>query len=598
MKQLRLIWIIMCAWIFSGSPAFTQNIPDNRLVDWSVAGLENVFIYPDTVINVVDFGAAGDGINNDAGAIQNAINFFSGNAGIVLFPPGIYLLNSGISLNDSVVLKGSGSDSTTLRFNLNGVASNCINISGSTGGGFQPVLSNSQKSSEYIIVGDVSDFNTGDYAEIREENGNWDTNPVSWADYSVGQMVRIIRISDDTLFLRSPLRIDFSETLNPEIRKTIPRKYVTVESLKVQRMDEPAEGAGSNFNFSYAINCRIAGVESDHSVGAHINMHNSSNIEVSGCYVHDAFTYDGTGTRGYGVCMSMHTGECLIVNNIFKHLRHAMMVKTGSNGNVFSYNYSLEPYRSEPINDFSGDISLHGHFAFTNLFEGNIVQNIIIDHYWGPSGPYNTFLRNRAEWYGLIMTQDNGVSSDFQNFIGNEITENGYNFLIQLWYGLYYALKGSDHFEWGNNSGGEIIPSGTAEMGTTSLYLEYKPEFWDEEEAWLTIGWPIALNTGSIPAEVRFDSGAKLTVDPIPQIQQQITLIAGWSGISSFTDPYPGQLEFLFAPVLDNLEILYNFDGMFIPAQSVNTLNRWNYEKGYIVKMDQPMELLFLGGDI
>jgi hypothetical protein len=126
-------------------------------------------------------------------------------------------------------------------------------------------------------------------------------------------------------------------------------------------------------------------------MGAHVMIEYSKNIEVSGCYIHHSFGYDGSGTRGYGVCLRQHASDCLVENNFFRFLRHAMMVKEGANGNVFGYNYSIEPNRSEPIADFSGDISLHGHYAFANLFEGNIVQNIIIDQFWGQSGPHNTF---------------------------------------------------------------------------------------------------------------------------------------------------------------------------------------------------------------
>lgn len=119
-----------------------------------------------------------------------------------------------------------------------------------------------------------------------------------------------------------------------------------------------------------------------------------------------------------------------------------MMVKTGTNGNVFGYNYSIDPYRSETIHDYSGDVSLHGHYAFANLFEGNLVQNIIIDHYWGPSGPLNTFFRNRAELYGFIITSSDNPTNQ-QNIAGLEITNT--NFL----YGMY-TISGEDHFEYGN----------------------------------------------------------------------------------------------------------------------------------------------------
>src|SRR5438309_11771631 len=101
-----------------------------------------------------------------------------------------------------------------------------------------------------------------------------------------------------------------------------------------------------------------------------------------------------------------------------------MMVKQGANGNVFAYNYSIEPTLTEWLYDASGDISVHGDYPFANLFEGNIVQTLYIDQTWGPGGPYNTFFRNREDLYGIIITQGN-VTTDKNNFVGNEITNTG-----------------------------------------------------------------------------------------------------------------------------------------------------------------------------
>ncbi|MCK4287762.1 MAG: T9SS type A sorting domain-containing protein, partial [Bacteroidales bacterium] len=271
------------------------------------------------------------------------------------------------------------------------------------------------------------------------------------------------------------------------------------------RADEPEEGAGSNMSFGFAAQCWVKGVESDKSVGSHIAIARSTQLEITGCYIHHAFTYDGAGTRGYGITLSHHSGECLVQNNILKHLRHALMVKTGANGNVFGYNYSIEPYRSEPIHDFSGDISLHGHYAFSNLFEGNIVQNIIIDHYWGPSGPYNTFFRNRAELYGIIMTTNTILETGRQNFVGNEVTNE------QLLYGNY-ILTGTNHFEFGNNIKGTIIPPGTNDLPDTTYYLDSIPIFWNIIDQLPSLGIPNEIGSGTIPAEERYLSGGILTV--------------------------------------------------------------------------------------
>ncbi|MCF8364770.1 MAG: glycoside hydrolase family 55 protein [Bacteroidales bacterium] len=574
-----------------------QDIPPDCLVNWAVAGLESGFALPETQVNALDFGAVGNGEINDAPAIQSAINSFGGHPGMVILPAGTYLMNNPVSMADSVILAGSGSDSSLLIFDLGGLATNCFSFSKGQIFAFQPLLAGFNEGSFSLILNSEHGFHAGDYAEIRQANGSWDTNPASWALFSIGQMVIITQVTGDTILIQNPLRHSYEISLNPEIRKIIPRRHAGIQCLKISRVDEPSEGAGSNFDLAYAANCRIAGVESDHSVGAHINMHCCTNIEVSGCFFHDAFTYDGAGTRGYGVCLSMHSGECLITNNIFKHLRHAMMVKTGSNGNVFSYNYSIEPYRSEPISDFSGDISLHGHYAYANLFEGNICQNIIIDHYWGPSGSYNTFFRNRAEWFGIIMTADNGVSTDKQNFIGNELTQNGYNWLIQLYFGLYYVLTGNDHFQFGNNSDGEIIPSGTEALTKNSLYLNYAPKFWDESAPWPSIGYPNELNSGLIPAKTRYNSGSVKTLCPEFICFQKISVRAGWSGISSFAEPYPCAIDFLMQPVMERIEIIYNDDGIFFPVQNINTLETWNWQSGYIIKMNQEAEIEFSGAD-
>jgi len=251
----------------------------------------------------------------------------------------------------------------------------------------------------------------------------------------------------------------------------------------------------------------VRGVESDTSVGAHVAIYYSQNVLIDGCYFHHAFTYDGSGMRGYGVALSQHTSECLITNNIFRYLRHAMMIKTGSNGNIFSYNYSLEPHRSEPISDASGDISFHGHYPYSNLWEGNIVQNIVIDHYWGPSGPHNTLFRNRAALWGIIMTTNSQLETNDQNFVGNEVTNT------ELLHGMY-TLTGDNHFEFGNNVLGNIIPSGTNNLPDESYYLESKPEFWGQFLDWPTIGIPYEPGSGSVPAMIRYDSGQDFTICP------------------------------------------------------------------------------------
>jgi hypothetical protein len=177
-----------------------------------------------------------------------------------------------------------------------------------------------------------------------------------------------------------------------------------------------------------------------------------------------------------------------------------MMVKQGANGNVFAYNYSIEPKRTEPIADFSGDISVHGHYPFANLFEGNIVQNIIIDHYWGPAGEDNMYFRNRAELYGFIITSSTTPSLQ-QNIVANDITNTG------LIYGQY-MLNGSNHFLWGNRAKGVLSPSTSTGIQSQSLFSQSAPWYFSTfSPIWQSIGHPYNIATSYNPARDRYQQG-------------------------------------------------------------------------------------------
>ncbi len=498
------LFIILLLWYFV-FPLYAQVIPSERIVDWTNAGFDGTRPDPELVLSLTDYGADNTGLFDNSSSVQSAIEDLNGNPGVISFPDGNYKFNESIVIPDNAILRGSSSKTTHLVFNLNGQSKHSISVSQSQSSGFIQVLSGYEKESMQLLVEDAGNFTIGGYAEIRQDNGSWDTNPAGWAEHSVGQILKIADINGNYLILENPLRISYNEALNPEIRPVIPRTNVGIECLKISRSDNISSGTGYNILFSYAANCWVSGVESSKSVCSHIYIEQSTNIEISGCYIHHAFEYNGSGTRGYGVTVNHHSGECLIENNIFEHLRHAMMVKTGANGNVFAYNYSMDPYRSEPLHAYTGDISLHGHYAYANLFEGNIVQNIIIDHYWGPSGPDNTFFRNRAELYGIIITETNSLVTSNQNFVGNEITNTG------ILMGNY-TLRGEDHFEHGNNIKGSIQPAGTNFLFDKSYYLNDQPDFWDFDDFWPSIGIPIVINYGSNPAFDRFENSSSLTV--------------------------------------------------------------------------------------
>ncbi len=492
----RIILILLC--ISLSFSIKTQVIPENRRVDWSVAGVNGDIPNPGTIVNVLNYGGVNNGSSDNKEAVVNAINSLNGEAGVIYFPEGAYMFNSGFSLSNNVVLRGDGPKSSLLLF-LFSNGQDAINISGSGGSTGVEIISGNQMGDTQITVSNSSSFFAGDYAEITQTNGSWDTHPINWAVNAVGQIVKITEVVGNILTIENPLRLDYDLALSLTIRKIDPITNVGIENLGIETILD-AGGAGNNISISYAADCWIKNIESNKSVGSHIYIGSSTNIEIRDSYIYDGFTFTGEGTRGYGVTLTGRTGECLIENNIFRKLRHAMIVKVGANGNVFGYNYSIEPLRIEPPSNAGGDISLHGHYPFSNLFEGNIVQNIMPDHAWGPSGPFNTFFRNRAELFGILMDQDTvdvSETTSKQNFVGNEVTN-------MIFYMGLYSLTGEDHFTYANNIKGTIFPSGTEELNDISYYLSSAPEYWNISDSWPSIGMPNSLNSKSIPAKERY----------------------------------------------------------------------------------------------
>lgn len=492
MKKIFLIFFFSFLFSFSGK---AQTLPSSRAVDWTLAGLRDTTTNGFIIINMQNYGVVGDSITPNDSVLSSVLTFYLDSNIILIFPSGIFLFNNTINLPSNTIIKGQGPYNTVFKFDLGGNG-NSIDIQGSSISTDTSSFTQSaiKDSSSFFVLNPLL-FSGGDWIRIIQTDSALVTS--SWALNTVGQVVQIEKIINNKIVLASPLRMNYDILLSPHIQKIKPVQNVGIECLKIYRTDNTSPQQSCNIHFYKAVNCWVNSIESQNCTYSHIKAEYSSNLSVSKSYFHHAFDY-GSGGRGYGVMLHYTSNECLVENNIFMHLRHSMILQSGANGNVFSYNYSFDPYWTSTPNNSAGDMVLHGNYPYSNLFEQNICRNIVIDDSHGTSGPYNTFFRNRAEGYGIFFSANNTPN---QNFLGNDISNT--NFPYNL---VNYTILGIGHFIYGNNNKGTIDPSGTNVLPDSSYFYISKP-FFVPTTQWVAIGTPNIMGTASIPARDRYLSG-------------------------------------------------------------------------------------------
>ncbi|MBK8615267.1 MAG: T9SS type A sorting domain-containing protein [Flavobacteriales bacterium] len=447
-----------------------QVIPADRLTDWSQPGSSAAFV-PTQSVSLTAFGADSTGVLPCDQALTDAIAALGG-PGEVLIPAGDYRFAQTIVLPDSIILQGEvdpllGTPLARLILSP-GNASHGIAISGSEAPMALTTGSTLMQGSSTITVNQSLPIVVGDWLRLIATDDSSLVNDW-WGVGQTGQIVQVMSVINSTMVLANrPLRRNY--TAAASINKLTPRRQVHLRCLGIKREDASTLQVANIF-FNNAVDCSLSGVVGDLCNYAHVDIFRSARITVQDCSFKDAYSFAGGG-EGYGVLVDFTSGDCYIHRNTFEHLRHSMILQAGANGNVFAYNHSTEPFWSAfPLpNDAAGDLVLHGNYPYMNLFEGNVVQNIVIDDSHGINGPNNLFFRNRAELYGIFM--NTAPPSDHQTFIGNQVTDTTSSLL-----GLY-SLQGTGHFTYGNQIKGVVLPAGSTEPTDATLFSYVFPSFY------------------------------------------------------------------------------------------------------------------------
>lgn len=479
MKTIFQILFIFC------SLCLKSQIPDSILFKWK--SYENPDKpLPQRFINAVKQGLSNTGQNDNSKLLQSIIDAAkSDSQTVVIFDEGIFKFSKTIFLKSYITLEGKGASKTKLIFD-NGGTGHLFDISCYQKSQFCNLKNDIKKGSDYFFV-DSAVLKSNSYCEILIDGTGKATS--DWALQSIGQIVKVKTTENKMAITYGDFKHDFNVKNNLRYRLIEPITNVNFRFFSIERKDKTVNQT-NNFNFNYAVNCSVRGVESKNCNMSHIAFSKSYNCTISDCYIHHAFDYGGGG-KAYGVELSNTSSSCLIENNIFENLRHSMLLQSGANGNILTGNYSTKPYWDEGLfpKNSAGEIVLHGNYPFANLIEQNQVGNIVIDNSHGINGPNNLFFRNRASLWGVLMNSGSGNKT---HFIGNEIT------------GTLCSFAGDFNFVLSNYR----VASDTANNNKINLpqsfYFYEKPKWWSQKLKFPLLGIQNPENSKNIPSFYRY----------------------------------------------------------------------------------------------
>jgi hypothetical protein len=565
-------------------------IPSTRVVDWTHVGVPGGIPSANWPI-AATLSPRGGGLD-DSVAIQNAIDAAPANSVVVLnagtftLKPGTNICHNrsddggggvyeaGLCLDKSVVLRGQGPQSTTINY---GAGANIISLGKTylcgTCASFVNITSPATKGSTQITLASVSGVSSGTYLVVTQHNpldsdGNALVDNVGYTgscsncghgypNNVMTQVDKVTNVTGSVVTLEQPLYFDYNTS--PQIYK-LPNmvEHVGLENLKL--VGTASSGTGivyKNINVESCAYCWVHGVESDMAVDrANLYYSDVYASEFSDNFLNDGFSHNSG--EDYAVFLEYRASANLVQNNIIRKARHSAALSGGS-GNVFAYNYMIDPYMGEDPN-YLPDGRTHGAHPYMNLWEGNVQPQFEQDHTHG-STSHNTFFRN---YYNLTSTNPStGLPMANGHYGVNIAAYSNYTSVIGNVIGQYpsgcgasvYQINGEDTESpaiyklgyWGD--GGETggsptlnakaettmirggnwdcvtnsviwntnVPSGslastylTPESLPNSLYLSGKPSWFAATSAvWPPIDPSASTKVNKIPAQLCYENGPK-----------------------------------------------------------------------------------------
>ena len=455
-----------------GSAALSSIIPDERLIDWTVAGVPGGIPHSTSICATVV----------DSTKLQAAIDGCPP-GGVVYVPAGVYKLGSGIvnASHSGIVVRGDGPGKTVFQAGATATAFNFGNADWPPPAAAIPVSAGATKNSSTVTVDSTgatashAAFQVGGFIRIEAGvNPPWVHNiGVSSYDLGFSMTFRVTSLTQNMVTFEPPLQFDFSP-YSPKVAllSILPLTGVGLEDFTID-----LQGTGSyGIQYAQMWGSWIQNVEIENTAAHVLALYAVLKSEIRHCYFHDTVN---AGPNTEGLDFYRNSDWNLIEDNIVYKAGGIDIGdwEGGDAGNVIAYNFAYGTASGDAtVAGYDIDVN-HASNSIFNLLEGNIAGGVIADGYFG-STSHDTLIRN---WFTATHpTAANNLASiklkhfaDYFNAIGNilgtaalpttgNVGSNGFA------YGGFYDAPQSAGYDDGWSTGVQVIfEMGFPNMGNT-----------------------------------------------------------------------------------------------------------------------------------
>ena len=426
-KSKSILPLFSATWLlfFTASADAAFSLPSSNSIPWGYdrVGAQGGIVNRTTVYQTIPAGAS-------TSTIQNALD--SCPAGqVVQLSAGNYNITARLRIQRSnITLRGAG-PSTILHDAQSGGELIFIGQAGDLVNGAS-VTSGATKNSTSITLSSASGLAVGQ-AIIVDMNDNRNLVWLSGGAFGrhIAQFTRITSISGNNVGIWPPLVWDYSSTAgsggSPAIR-TVTAGLQTVGS-GIEDLAIAFDGGGSataSISMVQCVNSWVKGVRSIRPPNRHFVVTQSLNCTFSQNWFDDIGQHaaNTAGLDFYEYCSGM-----LVEDNIFYKCNIVLDAGGKNSGNVFAYNFILDPYQQN-FGQYNGLWMNHGPHNMMNLAEGNFCNGVISDGYFGSSSSCTVFRNFLHGWTPTYPTA-NSIAVSLKkwslnwNIVGNVLGRTG-----------------------------------------------------------------------------------------------------------------------------------------------------------------------------